>query len=192
MFIAPLIAHLVSSLWALGVKQIKLIIMGFFSWKTQDTNKSIPSSHSSKKARPVYLCDNRGNHWYEANYEGYGRFGGKDFYELLAEMNGKTKDDLSDGQEMRDLGIKLYFGISAIHNSKTNKTYKGGGIDFFNWEDDILEDGKGANQLLNSDDWSSITIKEKGIVNPNLVEKLDGWKYTDAAPEDCEYQGYFY
>ena len=166
--------------------------MGFFSWKTQDTNKSIPSTFSDKKPRPVYLCDNRGNHWYEANYKGYGRFGGKDFYELLAEMNGKTKDDLSKGQEMRDLGIQMYFGINAIINLETNKIYKGDGIDFFNWDDNILEDGKGANQLLDSGEWSSITIKEKGIVNPNLVEKLDGWKYTEKAPKDCKYQGYFY
>lgn len=166
--------------------------MGFFSWKTQDTNKSIPSTYSSKKARPVYLCDNRGNHWYEANYEGYGRFGGKGFYELLAEMNGKTKDDLSDGQEMRDLGIKLNFGINAIHNLKTNKTYKGGGIDFFHWGNDILEDGMSASQLIDSGEWYRIKIKEDNIVHPNLVEKLDGWEYTDAAPEDCEYQGYFY
>jgi len=184
--------HLVSSLWGLGVKQIKLIIMGFFSWKTQDTNKSIPSSYSSKKARPVYLCDNRGNHWYEANYEGYGRFGGKDFYELLAEMNGKTKDDLSEGQEMRDLGINLHFGINAIINLDTKKVYKGSGIDFFHWGDDILEDGMSASQLIDSGDWARITIKEKGIVNPNLVEELDGWKYTKKAPKDCPNQGYFY
>ncbi len=166
--------------------------MGFFSWKTQDTNKSIPSRYSSRKTTPVYLLDNKGNHWLESNYEGYGLFGGKDFYELLAEMNGKTKDDLSEGKELRDLGISLYYGISAIQNSKTGKTYKGGGIDFFNWEDDILEDGKGANQLLDSDDWSSITIKEKGIAYPNLVKKLNVWEYTNVAPKSCEYQGYFY
>lgn len=166
--------------------------MGFFSWKTQDTNKSIASRHSSRKTTPVYLLDNKGNHWLESNYEGYGEFGGKDFYELLAEMNGKTKDDLSEGQELRNLGIRLYYGISAIQNSKTGKTYKGGGIDFFNWEDDILEDGKGANQLLESDDWSSITIKEKNINYPNLVKKLNGWKYINVPPKSCESQGYFY
>lgn len=68
--------------------------MGFFSWKTQDTNKSIANIYSTKKTFPVIMLDNKGNKWYEKNYEGYGEFGGKDFYELLAEMNGlKTRDE---------------------------------------------------------------------------------------------------
>jgi hypothetical protein len=40
------------------------------------------------------MHDNRDNIWTERNYEGYGVFGGKDFYELLAEMNGlKTREE---------------------------------------------------------------------------------------------------
>ena len=66
--------------------------MGFFSWKTQDTDKSIANMHSNRE--PFFVCmhDNKGNIWTEKYYEGYGEFGGKDFYELLAEMNGlKTR-----------------------------------------------------------------------------------------------------
>ena len=37
----------------------------------------------------------------ERNYEGYGEFGGKDFYELLAELNGLGSD--------RSAGIDLSF-----------------------------------------------------------------------------------
>ena len=75
--------------------------MGFFSWKTQDTNKSICNTYSSKKTFIVYMMDNKGNVWKEKNYEGYGVFGGKDFLELLAEMNNlKTRED----------GIKLLGG----------------------------------------------------------------------------------
>jgi len=62
--------------------------MGFFSWKTQDTDKSIANEHSNRKTFRVQMMDNKGNVWTEDNYDGYGRFGGKDFYELLAEMNG--------------------------------------------------------------------------------------------------------
>jgi len=66
--------------------------MGFFSWKTQDTDRSIPNMYSDKPTFAVYMFDNNGNVWREDNYEGYGVFGGKDFYELLAEMNGlKTR-----------------------------------------------------------------------------------------------------
>ena len=75
--------------------------MGFFSWITQDTQKSIANSYSGRKFFPVTMTDNKGNKWYEPKYEGYGVFGGKDFYELTAEMNGQTT---------RDEGIKLFFG----------------------------------------------------------------------------------
>ena len=75
--------------------------MGFFSWITQDTKISIPNVHSSQQTFPVTMTDNKGNKWTERGYAGYGEFGGKDFYELLAEMNGKTT---------REEGIDLAFG----------------------------------------------------------------------------------
>ena len=66
--------------------------MGFFSWKTQNTNKSIANRFSSNPTFTVTMIDNKGNKWVEHNYEGYGRFGGKDYYELMAEMNGFGSD----------------------------------------------------------------------------------------------------
>lgn len=67
--------------------------MGFFSWKTQDTNRSISNRYSNRETFTVYMHDDKGNKWEESEYDGYGDFGGKDFYELLAEMNGKTTRD---------------------------------------------------------------------------------------------------
>ena len=64
--------------------------MGFFSWKTMDTNRSICNIYSIKDTFPVVMIDNNGNKWIENDYKGYGVFGGKDYYVLLAEMNGKT------------------------------------------------------------------------------------------------------
>jgi hypothetical protein len=85
--------------------------MGFFSWNTQDTDKSIANQYSNRKTFRVQMIDNKGNVWTEDNYEGYGRFGGKDYYELLAEMNGfesdKTGDEYTD--EARGFGINLAF-----------------------------------------------------------------------------------
>jgi len=75
--------------------------MGFFSWKTQDTSKSIANEYSSRDTFKVYMLDDKGNMWMESNYEGYGIFGGKDYYELLAEMNGLGTD--------RSKGITLAF-----------------------------------------------------------------------------------
>jgi len=108
--------------------------MGFFSWKTQDTNRSIANCHSSRKTFPVTMTDNKGNKWTSKFYGGYGEFGGKDFYELLAEMNGEESD--------RDIGIGLYFG-------------------------------------------------KEPFLSPNLHEYPDA-KWENRAPQDCEYQGFFY
>jgi len=75
--------------------------MGFFSWKTQDTGKSIANQYSGKPTFTVFMLDDKGNSWVEDNYEGYGEFGGKDFYELIAEMNGLESN--------RSVGIDLAF-----------------------------------------------------------------------------------
>ena len=85
--------------------------MGFFSWNTQDTDRSIANEHSNRKTFRVQMMDNKGNVWTEDNYDGYGRFGGKDYYELLAEMNGFTSDKTDEAytDEARGFGITLAF-----------------------------------------------------------------------------------
>lgn len=75
--------------------------MGFFSWRTQDTDKSISNQYSTRNTFRVQMMDDKGNVWTEDNYDGYGEFGGKDYYELLAEMNGGPSD--------RNYGIDLAF-----------------------------------------------------------------------------------
>lgn len=79
--------------------------MGFFSWHTNDTQEPIWNIWTGK-AKTVHMIDNQGNTWREDNYEGYGDFGGKDYYELLAEMNGLDSD--------RQLGIDLNFNREGI------------------------------------------------------------------------------
>lgn len=91
--------------------------MGFFSWKTQDTDRSIANQYSGRKTFRVQMLDNKGNVWTEDNYEGYGVFGGKDYYELLAEMNNVhiDKDIENYEDKLRAAGISLAF-------SKGNKS----------------------------------------------------------------------
>ena len=74
--------------------------MGMFSWVTQDTDRSISNAHTGK-VFTVYMHDDKGNRWREDEYEGYGEFGGKDYYELLSEMNGGPAD--------REHGIDIAF-----------------------------------------------------------------------------------
>lgn len=65
--------------------------MGFFSWKTADTEESIGNVHSgndhSREHGPVYLLSPDGNHIREDGYEGYGVFGGVDAFVWVALTN---------------------------------------------------------------------------------------------------------
>lgn len=98
--------------------------MGQFSWITQDTGEAIRECYgcSDTDLTTAYMWDNKGNVWKEKKYEGYGVFGGKDFYELLAEMNGlaASEEEIeackygSTREEkytevMRSKGIDLFF-----------------------------------------------------------------------------------
>lgn len=75
--------------------------MGYFSWKTCDTDRSIANNASDRETFEVHMITPDGRVFTEKNYEGYGEFGGKDFYELLAELNGLDSD--------RSAGIHLCF-----------------------------------------------------------------------------------
>jgi hypothetical protein len=89
--------------------------MGFFSWITQDTERSISNVYTEREPFKVIMLDNKGNKWVEEGYDGYGVFGGKDFYELLAEMNGVVlpHNMVLEGEDyteyMRSKGIDITF-----------------------------------------------------------------------------------
>lgn len=96
---------------------------GQFSWMTQDTGQQIGSE--DENTIPVYMFDNTGEYWYEPSYEGYGVFGGMDYYTLLDKMNGGKGD--------RDRGIDLAFDkeetsspvlFPALVTSPSNFNYK--------------------------------------------------------------------
>lgn len=87
--------------------------MGQFSWITQDTFDSIRNNGSVKRKRKAFMHDNNGNTWEEKDYEGYGIFGGKDFYQLLAEMN-EAEGLNGDIENDRSIGIDLYFGVKTF------------------------------------------------------------------------------
>ena len=75
--------------------------MGFFSWHTCDTDRSIANNASDRETFEVHMITPDGRVFTERDYDGYGEFGGKDFYELLAELNGLGSD--------RSAGISLSF-----------------------------------------------------------------------------------
>jgi hypothetical protein len=77
---------------------------GQFSWMTQDTGQQIGSEDENRI--PVYMFDDKGNFYYEPKYDGYGDFGGMDYYSLLDKMNGGRGD--------RGRGIDLAFGNEKV------------------------------------------------------------------------------
>ena len=72
-----------------------LVTEGQFSWMAQDTGNQIGSEKQNTIA--VTMFDDKGNKWEEKSYDGYGEFGGKDYYELLAQMNGIENPNRQDG-----------------------------------------------------------------------------------------------
>jgi len=61
--------------------------MGQFSWFSQDTDEQI-FNDAPEGYQTVHMVDPRdGKDYVEKNYDGYGRFGGMDFYALIADIN---------------------------------------------------------------------------------------------------------
>lgn len=91
--------------------------MGFFSWNTGDTNKSISNCHSSRGALPCKMILPDGTEFVEYNYEGYGVFGNQDVFEIIAELNGFARDRgkgidiLYDDNPSGDFSIAASSGI---------------------------------------------------------------------------------
>tara|TARA_R110001599_G_scaffold218208_1_gene416495 strand:+ start:60 stop:392 length:333 start_codon:yes stop_codon:yes gene_type:complete len=103
--------------------------MGQFSWIAQDTKNSI----SSCNPKPITMVDNKGNKWTETYYEGYGIFNGKDFYQLLAEMN-NVEGLNGDVDNDRIIGIDLFFGDSPFISPNLNENSN------IEWENKVPED----------------------------------------------------
>ena len=80
--------------------------MGFFSWKTADTDESVSNLYSIRGAHPCKMLSPDGRVFEETDYAGYGFFGGKDYYELVSELNGISEGDLS------------MEGIRLVHSGK--------------------------------------------------------------------------
>jgi hypothetical protein len=96
---------------------------GQFSWMTQDDGEQIGSE--KQNTITVYMHDNEGNSWEEKSYEGYGVFGGLDYYSLLSKMNGYGDDrgdgiDVAFGKKKSKVGKKTLF--PALTSSKKLKS----------------------------------------------------------------------
>lgn len=180
--------------------------MGFFSWKTCDTDESIPAAGSGRPMKPVYLLQPNGQPPVkEECYEGYGVFGGLDTFSWLVNTNAAALGiDLSklDDDDVRSLGISLDVG-HVCKDIKTGEIWSvfqdatslvGGRYFAGNYAQVIPELGASASDLMASGRFKSVDIKEivdlkyplKFSFNPKAA-------YEDLpASEICPDQGFFY
>jgi hypothetical protein len=97
--------------------------MGFFSFITNDSKRSVIIGQKVN----IYLIDNRGNVYTEEQYDGYGKFGGKDIFILFAEMNNITlpfsKKDETEKNEDNETGDNNDNETEQLRSYAINKWY---------------------------------------------------------------------
>jgi len=161
--------------------------MGCFSWITQNSNRSIIMyGYGTRRypCRTCYMWDNNGRRWREMAYEGYGVFGGKDYYVLLAEMNREYGPDVDEETKRRD-GITIYFDEQSTNkwiypnltdckewtwiNKKPMLCPQQGASDVNAWSDDFSSD---------DDDENNYETRKKHT----KTDKYDGWPNGQTKP----------
>lgn len=81
--------------------------MGQFSWLTKQGEQIRNEYHNGQKVWMVFKKDNEVKVVKEEEYEGYGVFGGLDYFEVLAQMNGNTT---------RDEGLEDYYTAGEFNH----------------------------------------------------------------------------
>lgn len=187
--------------------------MGFFSWKTCDTNESVMNVHTPN-CRTVYFLQPDGKpSIMEDSYDGSGVFGDTSAYEWLLEENaehlGLNLDSISseqaymagahlaEGTLCKDIATGEYwvyapqkgcfqFLVSEVEPEAVINT-------FVNWGHKIPEYGTSANDLVKTGAFKRIDVSE--ILEIKYPIKLSfnfEAKYEDyPASENCPNQGYF-
>ncbi len=100
--------------------------MGCFSWWTIEYNGNL--------SRPIYLTGFAklpvfdvwmhtpdGKSYHETKYEGYGKFGGKDYFVALSECNPMGETEQLSQEQHRNRGIKFAYDDYDSEKSKTRK-----------------------------------------------------------------------
>ena len=182
--------------------------MGFFSFKTCDTQESIANSYSSRKTKTVYMLQPNGlSSIVEPAYEGYGVFNGVDCYAWVCEMNSHClQSELNfnrfDIEKRRGLGVMMALG-SVYEDQETGKVWH-----IFTDGRDIIPGEFHKGNYGTEFEGSGMTVNqcvESGrLVEKDIIEMIDlkyplkfsfnpNARYEDYGPsENCPHQGYFY
>jgi hypothetical protein len=127
------------------------------------------------------MWDNRGRRWRQDKYQGYGVFGGKDYFVLLAEMNREYAEDIcderkrEDGLEMLDRDDVLYPNLTMCpdwewQNSRPKLCPHQGFGDYMNFEE-------------GGEDWDY----NASVRNYHLEDEMDEWPNGSAKRQVAEH-----
>lgn len=179
--------------------------MGFFSWKTSDTEESIANDHTGH-CRPVYLLQPGGQEPIcEPAYEGYGIFGGVDAYEWAARANvpAEVLAGMTDDQ-VRDLGLIMTDG-TVLRDTHTGELWSirrhvpaGIGVNVYNfphdWRTVIPELGMSPSDLRSQGRFEQVRLRDLLEIKYPLKFSFDkDTVYEDVKPaKNCPHQGYFF
>jgi hypothetical protein len=171
--------------------------MGFFSYNTCDTQKSIANNYSTRNTFTVHLITEDGQVFTEKDYSGYGDFADKDIFSLTSQLNGFVGTE----DEAREHFFKNITKRGFISPDGKEYLY---GKDFANYESSIPElGGKTPNQLIEGgcekvELFDFADLATAGYKVPKIVENLPNKKdWVDVFAtlphlEGCELQGFFY
>lgn len=81
--------------------------MGFSSFMTDDTHETIWNVYTENPTKIKILLP-WGVYRENVTNDGYMRFGGEDYFELLAKESGYTFDE-SNPEYLRDMGLELFY-----------------------------------------------------------------------------------
>jgi hypothetical protein len=169
-------------------------VMGFFSWTTSDSRKSIRNVRSIG-CKTVYLLQPNGAPPIEEPaYNGYGVFGGVDAHVWLARMNlpKESLAGLTDSQ-LRSAGIDMDCGnllrikkdgkLYGVFHGASN-IYKAMGIDVEcfkgRWSDPIPAFGMSPNQMIDAGLAEAINVLSVYAIRYPLKFSFDrNAKYED-------------
>jgi hypothetical protein len=82
--------------------------MGVFSWRTADTDESIPNIMSSRPTFPVYLLHPDREPLKLTNYNGYGEFDSPEGRVNVFKWLARENDIEAEGDELYKAGCELY------------------------------------------------------------------------------------
>lgn len=158
--------------------------MGCFSWVAQNSDRSIIINEYGTRRFPsqtAYLWDNKGRRWMQPQYEGYGVFGEKDYFVLLAEMNKEYPANTPDEVKRED-GIKLEYETKNQHILYPNLT----DCKKWTWRNQQPKscNNQGfSNHYYEEEDSSEDEEDDRASVNKHTnTHKYDGWPNGQVNP----------